>query len=138
MLTTKKLKQFNQAYEQDALKAAIYGANPAGVVAMLYEGAIKAVTQANTAIDMQRYDEKSRLISKAMDILDGLRESLDLEPGSEASRNLNDLYIYMKFRLGMASMKNDQAILVEVKGLLEVILPAWQQVSRGMQPLTTP
>lgn len=125
------LKQFNQAYANDALKAAIYGASPIGIVVMLYEGVIKALSSASIAIDAGRFDEKARMINKAVDILEGLRIALDLEQGSEAAVNLNDLYIYMKMRLAKASLKNDKEILAEVKGLMETILPAWQQVDRA-------
>ncbi|WP_043642104.1 flagellar export chaperone FliS [Chromobacterium haemolyticum] len=125
------LKQFNKAYENDALKAAVYGASPIGIVVMLYEGAIKAIMSASIAIEAQRFDEKARMISKAMDIIEGLRIALDVEAGSEAAVNLNELYLYMKTRLGRASLKNDLEILAEVRGLLETILPAWQQVDRS-------
>lgn len=131
MLNSKMLKQFNKAYEDDALKTAVYGASPVGLVVLLYEGAIKAITQAGYAIESQRYDEKARLVSKTIDIIDGLRESLDLQPGSDAANNLNDLYIYMKQRLSVANLKNDQNVLAEVRGLLETILPAWQELNRS-------
>ncbi|MBA4706825.1 flagellar export chaperone FliS [Aquitalea aquatica] len=131
MLNSKMLKQFNKAYEDDALKAAVYGASPVGLVVLLYEGAIKAINQAGYAIESQRYDEKARLVSKTIDIIDGLRESLDLQQGSEAAGNLNDLYIYMKQRLSIANLKNDLEILAEVRRLLETILPAWQELNRS-------
>ncbi|AXT47991.1 flagellar export chaperone FliS [Chromobacterium haemolyticum] len=131
MLNSRMLKQFNKAYENDALKAAVYGASPIGIVVMLYEGAIKAIMTASIAIEAQRFDEKARMISKAMDIIEGLRIALDVEAGSEAAVNLNELYLYMKTRLGRASLKNDLEILAEVRGLLETILPAWQQVDRS-------
>lgn len=131
MLNSKMLKQFNKAYEDDALKAAVYGASPVGLVVLLYEGAIKAINQAVYAIEAQRYDEKARLVSKTIDIIDGLRESLDLQQGSDAANNLNDLYIYMKQRLSIANLKNDLEILAEVRRLLETILPAWQELNRS-------
>ena len=130
MLNSKMLKQFNKAYEDDALKAAVYGASPVGLVVLLYEGAIKAINQAGYAMEAQRYDEKARLVSKTIDIIDGLRESLDLQQGSDAANNLNDLYIYMKQRLSIANLKNDLEILAEVRRLLETILPAWQELNR--------
>lgn len=136
MLNSRMLKQFNKAYENDALKAAVYGASPIGIVVMLYEGAIKAIMTASIAIEAQRFDEKARMISKAMDIIEGLRIALDVEAGSEAAVNLNELYLYMKTRLGQASLKNDLTILVEVRSLLETILPAWQQVDRS-QPVAS-
>ncbi|NWK77239.1 flagellar export chaperone FliS [Aquitalea sp. LB_tupeE] len=131
MLNSKMLKQFNKAYEDDALKAAVYGASPVGLVVLLYEGAIKAINQAGYAMEAQRYDEKARLVSKTIDIIDGLRESLDLQQGSDAANNLNDLYIYMKQRMSIANLKNDLEILAEVRRLLETILPAWQELNRS-------
>ncbi|OWY37906.1 flagellar export chaperone FliS [Xenophilus sp. AP218F] len=130
MLNSRMLKQFNQAYANDALKAAVYGASPIGIVVLLYEGAIKALSTASIAIQAGRFEEKARMISKAMDIVEGLRIALDLELGSDAARNLNDLYLYMKQRLTQATLKNDPEILEEVRNLLETILPAWQQVDR--------
>ncbi|RMD02221.1 flagellar export chaperone FliS [Aquitalea palustris] len=137
MLNSKMLKQFNKAYEDDALKAAVYGASPVGLVVLLYEGAIKAINQAGYAIESQRYDEKARLVSKTIDIIDGLRESLDLQQGSEAAGNLSDLYIYMKQRLSIANLKNDLEILAEVRRLLETILPAWQELNRSSMSTST-
>ncbi|PXX44377.1 flagellar export chaperone FliS [Aquitalea magnusonii] len=137
MLNSKMLKQFNKAYEDDALKAAVYGASPVGLVVLLYEGAIKAIGQATYAIESQRYDEKSRLVSKTIDIIDGLRESLDLQQDNEAVKNLNDLYIYMKQRLSTANLKNDPEILAEVRRLLETILPAWQELNRSSMSTST-
>ncbi|WP_347371047.1 flagellar export chaperone FliS [Chromobacterium vaccinii] len=131
MLNSRMLKQFNQAYANDALKTAVYGASPVGIVVMLYEGAIKALASAAVAIDGGRFEEKARMISKTVDILEGLRIALELDQASDAASNLNDLYLYMKLRLAKASLKNDKEILAEVKGLLETILPAWQQVDRS-------
>jgi len=137
MLNSKMLKQFNKAYEDDALKATVYGASPVGLVVLLYEGAIKAINQATYAIESQRYDEKARLVSKSIDIIDGLRESLDLQQRNDAVINLNDLYIYMKQRLSIANLKNDPEILAEVRRLLETILPAWQELNRSSMSSAT-
>lgn len=130
MISSRMLKQFNAVYEDDALTAAVYGASPIGLVVMLYEGAIKAIAQACIAIQAKRFEEKARLTSKTIDIIDGLRQSLDLEQGGEAAANLNDLYIYMKNRLLVANAKNDFDIFSEVGSLLATILPAWQQIDR--------
>jgi flagellar protein FliS len=128
------LKQFNAVYEDDALTAAVYGASPVGLVVMLYEGAIKAVNQARAVMQVGRFDEKSNQTFKAIDIIDSLRSSLDVDNGGEMAENLNDLYVYMKKRLLEASSKNDADIYAEVGNLLETILPAWQQIDRAGQP----
>lgn len=129
-MNRRALQQLNKAYLDDALQVAVYGASPVGIIVMLYEGAIKALKQAERAMEEQRFDVKSAMISKTIDILDGLREVLDFQQGGEISQNLSDLYLYMKSRLSVANLKNDPAILVEVQGLLEDILSAWKQVEK--------
>ncbi|BAK75326.1 flagellar protein FliS [Pseudogulbenkiania sp. NH8B] len=130
MLNKHALRQLNQAYEKDALVAAVYGASPVGIVVLLYKGAANAIAQAGNAINMQDYASKARLISKAIDILDGLREMTNLEEGGDAARNLNDLYLYMKARLALAGKSNDQDILAEVRSLLDTLLPAWVELDK--------
>lgn len=134
MLSSRMLKQFNAVYEDDALTTAVYGASPVGLIVMLYEGAIKAVAQACSAMQASRLDEKTKQTFKAIDILDSLRSSLDVGGGGEMAENLNDLYLYMKTRLLEASSKNDADSYAEVGKLLETILPAWQQIDRAGQP----
>lgn len=129
-MNRRALQQLNKAYLDDALQVAVYGASPVGIIVLLYEGAIKALQQAERAMAEQRFDVKSAMISKTIDILDGLREVLDFQQGGEISQNLSDLYLYMKSRLSVANLKNDPAILVEVQGLLEEILSAWKQVEK--------
>lgn len=129
-MNRRALQQLNKAYLDDALQVAVYGASPVGIIIMLYEGAIKALKQAERAMEEQRFDVKSSMISKAIDIIDGLREVLDFQQGGEISHNLSDLYLYMKSRLTVANLKNDPTILAEVQKLLEDILSAWKLVDK--------
>jgi flagellar protein FliS len=125
------MQQFKKAYQDDALEVTVYGASPVGLIVLLYEGAIKAIGQAKILMGVQRYAEKGRMINKAVDIIEGLRVVLKHQPDQEVSYNLEDLYIYAKFRLGVANMKNDPEILDEVSNLLGVILPSWQELARS-------
>jgi flagellar protein FliS len=131
MNNTRAMQQFKKTYQDDALEVAVYGASPVGLVVMLYEGAIKAIVQAKVLMELQRHTEKGLMINKAIDILEGLRVALDHQHGQNISLNLEDLYVYAKFRLGVANMKNDPEILDEVANLLRVILPSWQALAKN-------
>ncbi|GGY29641.1 flagellar export chaperone FliS [Paludibacterium paludis] len=124
------LQQFSKAYENDALEVAVYGASPVGLIVLLYEGAIKALNQAKVFIGQNRFQEKAAMISRAQDILEGLRVALDHEKGKQVTRNLEDLYQYSKYRLGIANLNNDVNILDEIANLLGILLPAWQELDR--------
>jgi len=130
MKNTLAMQQFKKTYQDDALEMEVYGASPVGLIVMLYEGAIRAINQAKILMQHNQYAEKGRLINKAVDIIEGLRVVLDHQNGKEISKNLEDLYAYSKYRLGIANMKNDPEILDEIAKLLGVILPAWQELAR--------
>ncbi|TDR78451.1 flagellar export chaperone FliS [Paludibacterium purpuratum] len=130
MKNTLAMQQLKKAYQDDALEVAVYGASPVGLIVLLYEGAIRAINQAKVLMANERHAEKTQMINKASDIVEGLRVALDHRHDANLSLNLEDLYIYVKFRLGVANMKNDPDILDEVANLLGVILPAWQEVAK--------
>lgn len=138
MNNTRAMQQFKKAYQDDALEVAVYGASPVGLVVLLYEGAIKAICEAKVLMQYQRYAEKGVMINKAVDIIEGLRVALDHTHGENLSLNLEDLYVYAKFRLGVANMKNDPEILDEVSNLLSVILPSWQALARNASATAQP
>jgi flagellar protein FliS len=134
------MQQFKKAYQDDALEVEVYGASPVGLIVLLYEGAIRAINQAKVMMQYERFAEKAKMINKAIDIIEGLRLVLDHQNGQDISKNLEDLYVYAKFRLGVANMKNDTEILDEVANLLGVILPSWQELAKthtGHQQGTT-
>jgi len=65
---------------------------------------------------------------RAIDILESLRTSLDMERGGEVAGNLNRLYTYMEARLTEANLGNDTAVLDELSGLNEILRGAWSSI----------
>ena len=100
-------------------------ANPHRLVQMLMEGALDKVATAKGCIERNDLEGKSRQITWAMSIINGLRTSLDMEAGGAIAVNLDDLYDYMIRRLVDASAQNDPAALSEVIDLMLEIKGAW-------------
>jgi flagellar protein FliS len=100
-------------------------ANPHRLVQMLMEGALDKVATAKGCIERNDLEGKSRQITWAMSIINGLRTSLDMEAGGAIAVNLDDLYAYMVRRLIDASAQNDAAALTEVIDLMLEIKGAW-------------
>jgi flagellar protein FliS len=63
-----------------------------------------------------------------MNIIQGLRSSLDKDKGGDIAENLDSLYEYMGRRLLEANVNNDIAILDEVYGLLAEIKQGWDGI----------
>lgn len=112
-------------YGQVATEAEIGYASPHRLVQMLMEGALDKIATAKGQIERKDFAGKSRHISWAMSIVNGLRSSLDMEAGGEIAVNLNDLYSYIAQRLVDANVNNDVAALDEVSSLLLQIKSAW-------------
>jgi flagellar protein FliS len=79
---------------------------------------------------MARNDVAQRgvLIGKAIDIIGGLREGLDLENHGAQLADLDSLYSYMSRRLIEANVNNDPAIIDEVARLLITVKEGWDAI----------
>ena len=104
---------------------------PAQQIVLLYDGAIRRVKEAQSAILARRIEERCRAVQKATAIVDGLQSCLDHERGGEIARNLDRLYTHMIFRLQRINLTNDPAICDEVITRLDQLRAAWAQLATG-------
>lgn len=117
-------------YHQVGVQAATAGASPHMLIQMLMQGVLDRVASAKGHM-LRGEPEKGVLISKAISILEGLREALDLEAGGEIAVNLDRLYDYCQHRLLQSNLDSDPAILDEVTRLLREIKGAWDVIPDG-------
>jgi len=96
---------------------------------MLYDGAIKALRQASTAIGEGDVAAKGKHIGKATDIIVELNSVLDMDVGGEIAANLRRLYDFMIYHLTQANLKKDQKMIGEVIALLEDLNQGWKAIS---------
>lgn len=120
-----------KAYNDVGVTTAVSTANPVQLIVLLYDGAMTAVATAKGEIERQNIQEKSRLIIKALAIIEGLRTAIDHKNGGEIAANLNDLYLYMSMQLTNANLKNDQEILDEVLRLLGELRASWEVLANN-------
>ncbi|MCK5831388.1 MAG: flagellar export chaperone FliS [Methylococcales bacterium] len=108
-------------------------ASPHQLIQMLMNGFLMRVNTAKGAVLRNDYQEKSVQISKAMGIVGGLIDGLNLEQGGEIAENLNNLYGYIIQRLFQATVENDVEILDEVSGLMREVQSAWDAIPEMLQ-----
>ena len=116
------------AYKSTKSQTAIEDASPHRLIAMLLDGALDRVAEAQGAIKRGEIATTGEAVGKAISIVDSLRVSLNPEAGGEMAENLGQLYEYMTRRLLEASATKDADMLAEVAGLLKEIKFAWDQV----------
>jgi len=110
---------------------------PLELVVMLYDGALRFLTQAQDA--MAQRDVKARHIAldKTFAIIEHLQGTLDLDRGGAVAAELDRLYSYMSGRLLDGAARNDPGPLKEVTGLLANLRDAWHSIAgapAGAQP----
>ena len=116
-------------YQTVNTQAQLSDASPHRLIQMLMEGGLSRLAQARGAMLHGQVAAKGELISKAIGIIGGLREGLNLQSGGEIAANLDRLYEYMIARLVEANLSNDVALIDEVAGLLRNVKSGWDAIS---------
>ena len=115
------------AYKSNSLEADMLVADPHRVIQLMLQGLLERLAQMKGAIERKDYQMKSVLVSKAMALINGLQDSLDLSYG-KIPEDLFALYDYMKIRLLDSSKNMDTAAIDEIMGLVITIKSAWDQI----------
>jgi flagellar protein FliS len=117
------------AYHRVGVETGVNAASPHKLVAMLFDGLLTSLTQAQGAIAQGDVELKCSAISRAVRIVDeGLRSALNREQGGQLASDLSDLYAYVSLRLTQANLRSDTGLLDECKRLIEPIREAWAAI----------
>ncbi|AZT84478.1 flagella export chaperone FliS [Marinobacter sp. NP-4(2019)] len=117
-----------QAYQRVNTQTSITDADPHKLVQLLYNGALERINMAKARMQVKDYEGKGKLISKAIEIIGGLRGFLDFEKGGDLAARLGALYEYMERTLFEANTQNNVAKLDEVAGLLRSVKEGWDGI----------
>jgi flagellar protein FliS len=112
-----------QSYFEDE----ILDADPVKLVQLLYRGALESIGNGRRYLASGDILARSRALTKAIDILTELVQSLDHTRGGELSQNLLLLYDYVQRLLIDGNGRQIDAPLAEAEQLLSTLLEAWQQ-----------
>jgi flagellar protein FliS len=116
-------------YNQVRVESSVAIARPIDLVIMVYDGAIETLGKAATQLRANDIAAKNQSITRAIRIIDeGLRAPLDMRAG-EVAANLSGLYDYMMRRLLLANVRNDPAMIEEVRALLLDLKSAWDELA---------
>ena len=114
-----------QAYYQTHVQSR----SPVELVVMLYDGALRFLLQASTAMrsdDALLCDAKLR---RAEAIIDELHVTLDKERGGEIASRLEGVYVFCKRHLIEARIERDAGMIDKVSELLGELREAWATIA---------
>lgn len=115
-------------YRQLGLEGEVSSASPHRLIQMLFAGALSQLRRAADAFDREDIPRRGQAVSRAIDIVEALRASLDPATGDLAGQ-LDSLYEYCTFRLLDASRYQDKEILLEVTRLLQTLKSGWDGIA---------
>lgn len=115
-------KQAHRHYQ----KTQVESANPAKLILMLYDGAIRFLIRATGSLSAGDKEAFMTDVVRAQRIITELMSVLDSSKNPEVALNLARIYEYMIRQLGLAMIRTDAAPATEVKDLLEDLREGWQ------------
>jgi len=125
------LAQYGQMKQQ----AAQY-ASPHQLILLLFNGAIESLNVATGAIENKNIELRGKHISRAVSIVNGLRDMLDIDKGGEVADNLFSLYSYMAKEIFSAGFHNDKETLVNISKMLMDIRGSWEKIPVDMHAVS--
>lgn len=99
--------------------------NPLQQIVLLYDGAIKFMSQAATDIEARDLAAKSEHTNRALDIITYLQSILDFERGGEVAPVLDALYTLVMMTMLRASSRLDADEMRRAAELLVPVRDAW-------------
>ena len=122
-------KNFNQ-YK----KTQVTTASKETVLLMLFEGAIKFMKKAKTAIEASNIPEKGQNILKAHDIVSELLATLNHEVNPQLANQLESLYNFVTDELVRANIHNKTEHLDAAIKIMTILKEGWDQAINSMNP----
>ena len=110
-------------------ESSVLTAPPERLVVMLYDGAIRFLTQSAAAMrhgDRQKARERMR---RAEAIIDELNVVLDMEKGGKIARDLRSIYLFAKRTLTEATTKQEPHRIDAVVKMLSELRGSWETLA---------
>lgn len=123
----------SRTYSSMATTTGVEAASPHRLIQMLLEGALDKIARAKGFMERGDIPARGHNITRAIDIIEGLRVSVDTSVKHPLTDNLISLYDYMGRRLLQANLESSAAMLDEVSALLREIKEAWDAIPANLQ-----
>lgn len=117
------------AYQQIRSQGGVESADPHGLITLLMDGALERLVKARAHMLRGEVAAKGEAITRCIEILGGLRGSLDAKADPVLVGRLDSLYDYMSRRLLQANLRDDASLIDEVSNLLQPIRDSWVQIA---------
>ena len=116
------------AYKKVDIDSSILESDPHQLILLMFDGMLQGIAVAKGAIERKDFELKSKSLTKAINILEALIQSLDFDAEPEISKNFEVMYSYCIDCLLEASHSLDLAKLDEVIDMIKPVRNAWSEM----------
>jgi flagellar secretion chaperone FliS len=109
-------------------RSSIETAGKLDLVIMCYDKATLCLAQAKEHIKEKEVEKKVQKFQKALNIINELQCSLNIEKGGQIAKNLDSLYSYITKRLLVGDINKDLSAYDESIHILNELKEAWQTI----------
>jgi len=113
----------HDAYRVNAVETA----SPEQLTLMCYDGALRFMRRAATALEASDLSAANNATGRAQAIINELNVTLDMERGGEIARNLRDLYLFVNRHMSSGLAGTDATLIRESIGLVRELREAWAE-----------
>jgi len=110
-------------------------APPGQLVLMLFDGAILALERALLGFKLTEIGERNTAIhnnlQRALDIIQELDWSLDMQAGGQLAETLRNLYNFFERRIAESNRKKSRQGIDEILPMVRTLRDAWYQMLNG-------
>lgn len=112
------------------LETQVLSASPVELVQLLYRAAIDALAAARLHLAAGDIAARAAAVTRAMNLVGELTQSLDPDRGGALASQLRDLYSYILRRIHEGNYQQQDAPFAEASQLLTTLLDAWQSIEK--------
>lgn len=120
-----------QAYRKDSLKSDLAGADPHRIIQLLMQGALERLALGKGMIQRRDMEGKAQTLTRVVEIINALKDSLDRDASPELVDNLDALYEYITYLVHQAGAQMDTSKIDEAVALILEIKTAWDQIGES-------
>ena len=113
-------------YRQNSVETA----SPTRLIVMLYDGAVRFLSQGLAAMQTGQHVQQSILIGKAQAIIAHLHDTLDTEIGSAFAQSLTKIYTALLATLTQANIEDSPKPVENAIEILRELRETWAEVDR--------
>ncbi|MDD8058615.1 flagellar export chaperone FliS [Shewanella metallivivens] len=126
-----------KSYRKVSLDSEISVASPHRIVQMMFAGGLERLAQSRYAIENKNMSDKGVFIGKAIGIVNGLNNSLNMDAGGEIAGNLSQLYDFIIMKATEANLNNDVQAIDDAVSVLRTLKEGWDAIPQDQHHLTS-